>query len=361
VLTPQLAQSVVDEVTTKIGHKVNIMGPDGVIVASSDRSRVGVLHAGALQVARTRRDVVVHRADPDGSQRPGVNVPLTADGQFLGVVGISGDPGEVGGLAKTVVLLVELLLRQNTLREDEEWRHRVCQHVVADLLQRSAPVEDCLERLSLAGLSVVPPVSVAVLHGPGPTDTTERSLRPLRRLSDSVAAAADRRGRVWTIAFGRSHGTALHAVRAVRDGLVSTGVAPHARVISSPTQDDLHSIAVTVPRLARATLVPPRTDCSIEQVYLHTVLASADHGDRRALLAETLGRVDDVLVATVEAFLDADLNLVATAKALGVHRNTVVYRLGRVQTLTGYDPRRGRDAVLLGVALLLSSMHNDEG
>ncbi|MGL5861180.1 MAG: sugar diacid recognition domain-containing protein, partial [Phycicoccus sp.] len=52
MLTPQLAQSVVDEVTARIAHNINIMGVDGVIIASSDPSRIGVLHAGALEAAR---------------------------------------------------------------------------------------------------------------------------------------------------------------------------------------------------------------------------------------------------------------------------------------------------------------------
>ncbi|MGL5929015.1 MAG: sugar diacid recognition domain-containing protein, partial [Dermatophilaceae bacterium] len=64
MLTPQLAQSVVDEVTARIARNINIMGVDGVIVASSDPSRIGVLHAGALEAARTGRQVVVHLKAP---------------------------------------------------------------------------------------------------------------------------------------------------------------------------------------------------------------------------------------------------------------------------------------------------------
>ncbi|MGL5911303.1 MAG: CdaR family transcriptional regulator [Phycicoccus sp.] len=385
MLTPQLAQSVVDEVTARIAHNINIMGVDGVIIASSDPSRIGVLHAGALEAARTGRQVVVHMRVPDGSQRPGVNLPLTVDGELVGAVGISGDPAEATTLATSVVLLVDLLVRQSRLREDEEWRNRVCQHVVADLTQGTATVDDCLARLRLAGLEVVPPVSVAVMHGAGPTDVTERSLRPLRRLSPGVAAAADRRGRVWAIAFGRTHGAAGHALRIVRDDVEParpprvpaastpgppTGRAPgkpagrtpgtpvrRAAIVSAPPQDDLSSLAVTLPQLARATLLPPGEDCSIDDVRLHTVLAGADESDRQALVATMLGRLDDTLVGTVEAFLAADLNLVATADRMQVHRNTVVYRLGRVRDLTGYDPRRGHDAVQFGVALLLDALH----
>jgi DNA-binding PucR family transcriptional regulator len=57
------------------------------------------------------------------------------------------------------------------------------------------------------------------------------------------------------------------------------------------------------------------------------------------------------LVATVEAFLEADGNVAATSQRLFTHRHTVRYRLDRVRELTGLDvgSSDGREKLSLGL------------
>jgi DNA-binding PucR family transcriptional regulator len=57
------------------------------------------------------------------------------------------------------------------------------------------------------------------------------------------------------------------------------------------------------------------------------------------------------LVATVEAFLDADGNVAGTAQRLFTHRHTVRYRLERVRELSGLDVAStdGREKLSLGL------------
>lgn len=51
------------------------------------------------------------------------------------------------------------------------------------------------------------------------------------------------------------------------------------------------------------------------------------------------------LLATVRAVVRHDGNLAVAASELCIHRNTLTYRLDRIQELTGRDPRRLLDAV----------------
>jgi DNA-binding PucR family transcriptional regulator len=57
------------------------------------------------------------------------------------------------------------------------------------------------------------------------------------------------------------------------------------------------------------------------------------------------------LVLTVEAFLEADGNVAATAGRLFTHRHTVRYRLERVRELSGLDvgSTDGREKLSLGL------------
>jgi sugar diacid utilization regulator len=57
------------------------------------------------------------------------------------------------------------------------------------------------------------------------------------------------------------------------------------------------------------------------------------------------------LVSTLEAYLDHNCNMNATASAIYAHRHTVAYRLERVKELSGLDPMQTEDRERLGLGL----------
>lgn len=71
----------------------------------------------------------------------------------------------------------------------------------------------------------------------------------------------------------------------------------------------------------------------------------------RQLLAPLLAESE--LHTTLLAFFEENASIVGTAQRLSIHRNTLSYRLDKVATLTGQDPRRLDDATQLYLALLL--------
>ena len=54
---------------------------------------------------------------------------------------------------------------------------------------------------------------------------------------------------------------------------------------------------------------------------------------------------NEEMLQTIEMFFRKDLNLSDTARQLFIHRNTLVYRLDKVQRQTGLDLRHFDDAV----------------
>jgi sugar diacid utilization regulator len=57
------------------------------------------------------------------------------------------------------------------------------------------------------------------------------------------------------------------------------------------------------------------------------------------------------LAGTLEAYLEQNCNMNATASAIYAHRHTVAYRLERVRELTGLDPMQSEDRERLGLGL----------
>ncbi len=68
---------------------------------------------------------------------------------------------------------------------------------------------------------------------------------------------------------------------------------------------------------------------------------------------EAVGEFDDEELTTVYTFFNNNLNISETARKLFVHRNTLVYRLEKIQKKTGLDVRVFEDAVTFKIAMMV--------
>ena len=65
--------------------------------------------------------------------------------------------------------------------------------------------------------------------------------------------------------------------------------------------------------------------------------------------------LDDETLITINKFFDNSLNISETSRQLFLHRNTLVYRLEKIQKSTGLDVRVFEDALTFKIALMVTS------
>lgn len=74
-------------------------------------------------------------------------------------------------------------------------------------------------------------------------------------------------------------------------------------------------------------------------------------------IAEIFGErkldLDDETLVTIQKFFENNLNISETARQLYVHRNTLVYRLERLQKMIGLDIRKFEDAMTFKIAMMV--------
>ncbi|WP_055502942.1 PucR family transcriptional regulator [Nonomuraea pusilla] len=87
-----------------------------------------------------------------------------------------------------------------------------------------------------------------------------------------------------------------------------------------------------------------------EDLGVHRLLARLGQSDLRELAAETAG-LDAELAQSVETYLDLGGHAQKTAAELGVHRQTLYYRLGKAERLTHRDLSDGDDRLAVHLAL----------
>ena len=65
------------------------------------------------------------------------------------------------------------------------------------------------------------------------------------------------------------------------------------------------------------------------------------------------GNFDEEIVTTVNKFFENNLNVSETSRQLFVHRNTLVYRVEKLQKSTGLDVRTFDDALTFKIAMMV--------
>ncbi|HCT64405.1 MAG TPA: CdaR family transcriptional regulator [Lachnospiraceae bacterium] len=68
----------------------------------------------------------------------------------------------------------------------------------------------------------------------------------------------------------------------------------------------------------------------------------------------TIDDFDEETLATVGKFFENNLNVSETSRQLYIHRNTLVYRLDKLQKMTGLDLRNFDDAIIFKITLMVS-------
>ena len=68
----------------------------------------------------------------------------------------------------------------------------------------------------------------------------------------------------------------------------------------------------------------------------------------------SINELDGEIIETIKKFFENNLNVSETSRQLYVHRNTLVYRLDKIQKITGLDLRIFDEAIIFKVAMMVN-------
>ncbi|MDE6442097.1 MAG: helix-turn-helix domain-containing protein [Clostridia bacterium] len=91
--------------------------------------------------------------------------------------------------------------------------------------------------------------------------------------------------------------------------------------------------------------MPELTQNPPPNIHLPAIVSQLTKAQRERLISgydiKNFARIfeDADTMATVDCFLENGMNISATARILYMHRNTLIYRLNKIQTVTGLDIR----------------------
>lgn len=386
VLTPALAQEIAGSTSDIIGFNVLITDRDGTVIGSGDRLRVGSFHEASVAVMHTLLPATHSAAEARGLRgvRPGITLPIVLAGTALGTVGITGSPGQVRRFGLVVKRQTEILLQESLLQRSRLLRERALEDLVRDIAYFDPDVDEPDLVAYRAGelgydLAVTRVAVVVELAGSTDRDGATARLDLLQTIRVTFAPAHD-----IVAAMSSDRFVALHRLpasggtdqlrqmcRATIENIGRRNARSAAVGIGDPgttvaeLHDSCHDATVALrlgAQLAGRGAAVPRID-AIDSLRIHQLLAAVGHRPRtrlvQALTAGLRAQSDwPVLRETLIAWCESGFNLVHASAALHIHRNTLVYRLGKIAQLTGSPVRDYRATLALYLACLTDQIHD---
>lgn len=156
-------------------------------------------------------------------------------------------------------------------------------------------------------------------------------------------------------ALKRATAALLEHVRSSTRSSISIGIGRHHPGISGLARS--YQDARAALSLGRRFHGRNQVHC-LDSLGMAAFVGVADERTKVDLATYLLSPLDHEpdFLATLQAFFELDCCPSAVARALSIHRNTLSYRLDKITSLTGLDPRRFDDAVQIRLALLLRTL-----
>ncbi|MFI5795835.1 CdaR family transcriptional regulator [Streptomyces sp. NPDC051677] len=385
MLSPSLAQEIAGDTSAVIGFNVLITDADGMVIGSGDSSRVGTFHEASVEVVRTQEPAThsASQAHRLRGVRPGVTLPLVSGGRAVGTVGITGTPAQVRRFGLLVRRQTEILLRESVMLRSRLLSERAAETLLADIASYDPQVVEGdflvfraaelgfdlrLRRVAVAFEVTVPDAAARRRGAPTQDMALIRSelLRTVREVfadpQDIVAGAAPGWiGVLHRLPARRPTESLVTDCRRVADVIAAQhGLAARAG-IGEPAASvgGLHESYQDACDALRLGGRPP-DGCSVHLIAdlrVHQVLAAVSQSARTRLLDLTVAGLRaqpdwPVLRDTITAWCENGFNLVRASAALHIHRNTVVYRMNKIEQVTGRPLRDHRATMALYLACL---------
>ena len=382
----QLMQLVLDEVelpelvgalASALRASVTVEDTDGRVLASAPAEGYCPPPAQAARRAGAAR-AALKAQEADG--RPGTSAaaggpaawaaPVVVGGELAGRLWVTAPPADPEPVQLRVIerfaLAVALLLLQQ--RHLLDVQSRLSGDLLGDLLRDGGPVrpQAVLDRAAAIGHDLSAPHVLALL-------TVDAEIPSAVRLPELARAAAEPGpaplvgpydgAYVLLLPATPDPGEALHRVLVKADHAVGTrGMVTMA---AGPVARDLAGYG-TAFRVARGAAALRRASgqggfVDVGRPGLSALLLETGTPDALRRFAGTVLRDVEAheeshggdLLATLRAWLSVGCSTAAAAEALVVHRNTVTYRLGRIEQLTGRSLRDSSVRLELELALTI--------
>lgn len=355
-ISRQTAQKIVDTVKDVCNYNINFINTKGIIFASTDSSRIGSFHEIGKKVIDTKETIEVDADNSFFGTHKGVNIPFTYNREVIAAIGISGNPNEVRQYAILAQRITSLILREQEIDLFNYNQQNLKNYIIRSLIEgNDIDFDQLTEFLSDMNLNINWNYRVILVQL-----NTGYNFSNLSMIENHIYNTFDQiKAPLYTFNYPNKYVLLLPENQYPKWSYVFQTLAENYHQILSVGIGSCCTIwkqvdSYNAAQIAINSLSNGKNYSAFDELKLETLLGCVTESVKEEYLLKTIASLDYEDLELLQAYFEHDMSLKDTSEKLFLHKNTLQYKLNRIEKLTSLNPRRFRDAVALYLALKLS-------
>jgi len=358
MLTEQRMQKVLDRVAHNIQVTTDIVDPAGMIVASSDRERVG-------QAEPAVRDYDTINGRLTFVHNGRTYLKFSVDKTIAYFIAMDGVSKVTRNYCMLIASIIELYLKSNIQKLNrEEVVRRIILDQVSDLELQELAREYKLEPNVARCVLVIRTASMEA------EQVYKLLLKVFPKSQGDILILFDSRTVILVKrVFDEMDEDELEQMAAAMEETILNETTVKICIGIGRTKPSIFQLresyleamqAIEVGLMYDVTGRIYRYDSLLLERFLHEIPLQISQKYCEAIFNEEARKVlNEEMITTINKFFENNLNLSETARQLYIHRNTLVYRLDKIQRALGLDLRNFHDAVTFKIMMMLDKQKRE--
>lgn len=343
----KLAQDFVEATSLLVGQRtINIMDQKGIIIASTEKHRIGDFHQGAAEVLETGKPVLIKIEDLPRypGTKEGYNMPIFLNDEIIGVVGIFGCEEEVQSIANLLRVYATQSFSQLQMTQKQNLEAELRNQLLRLLLFGGESQKEMIAKLcGMLNLQLEHPIRIVLLY----ERARERNMKHLLDYSQLI------QNLIWKNVLDRRRDV-FGIQNADYVILLGGGESPEMqkrldKLLHEIEAEDVWNAAVSSPcrnleeisaGMREVSVLRNRKGGTIQNLEEHScrmqyLLGSMTVQEGARTAARMLRRLKEQhgenqaeqLLRTARVYYECGGSVARAAEQLNLHKNTLLYRM----------------------------------
>lgn len=343
----KLAQDFVEATSLLVGQRtINIMDQKGIIIASTEKHRIGDFHQGAAEVLETGKPVLIKIEDLPRypGTKEGYNMPIFLNDEIIGVIGIFGCEEEVQSIANLLRVYVTQSFSQLQMTQKQNLEAELRNQLLRLLLFGGESQKEMIAKLcGMLNLQLEHPIRIVLLY----ERARERNMKHLLDYSQLI------QNLIWKNVLDRRRDV-FGIQNADYVILLGGGESPEMqkrldKLLHEIEAEDVWNAAVSSPcrnleeisaGMREVSVLRNRKGGTIQNLEEHScrmqyLLGSMTVQEGARTAARMLRRLKEQhgenqaeqLLRTARVYYECGGSVARAAEQLNLHKNTLLYRM----------------------------------
>lgn len=343
----KLAQDFVEATSLLVGQRtINIMDQKGIIIASTEKHRIGDFHQGAAEVLETGKPVLIKIEDLPRypGTKEGYNMPIFLNDEIIGVVGIFGCEEEVQSIANLLRVYVTQSFSKLQMTQKQNLEAELRNQLLRLLLFGGESQKEMIAKLcGMLNLQLEHPIRIVLLY----ERARERNMKHLLDYSQLI------QNLIWKNVLDRRRDV-FGIQNADYVILLGGGESPEMqkrldKLLHEIEAEDVWNVAVSSPcrnleeisaGMREVSVLRNRKGGTIQNLEEHScrmqyLLGSMTVQEGARTAARMLRRLKEQhgenqaeqLLRTARVYYECGGSVARAAEQLNLHKNTLLYRM----------------------------------